>query len=276
MKNIRLSFVGRLFAGILLSWVTLSIAGEPSKIEWQSTISHAIERGHLKVGVSFFKPWVMKNGEGQLVGFEIDVAKRLGKDMGLPVVFVDVPWEDIIPLLQKGGVDLIASGMTVTTERNLKVNFSIPYSRSGVSILAHRDRAKGFDRIEHFNSNEITLAVIKNSSSVILAEQQLPKARIQFYGSESQALEAVMEGRAHGMLAATPFPELSAAQYPDKLFVPFEQRLLKTSEAFAIRKGDVDSLNLLNNWILQRIEDGWLQDRHDYWFTSVEWKKETR
>jgi polar amino acid transport system substrate-binding protein len=43
------------------------------------------------------------------------------------------------------------------------------------------------------------------------------------------------------------------------------------AEGFALRKGDPDALNFFNNWILLRQQDGWLKERHDYWFKTRDW-----
>ncbi len=57
------------------------------------------ERGTLRVGMSTFVPWAMRNKQGELIGFEIDVAKRLAADSGLKVEFVPTAWDCIIPAL---------------------------------------------------------------------------------------------------------------------------------------------------------------------------------
>lgn len=57
------------------------------------------ERGTLRVGMSTFVPWAMRNKQGELIGFEIDVAKRLAQDSGLKVEFVPTAWDGIIPAL---------------------------------------------------------------------------------------------------------------------------------------------------------------------------------
>ena len=258
---------------LLLFWSAAVFSAQDNRVG-QSVIDSVVQRGTLRVGVSAFVPWVMKGRNGELVGYEIDVARRLGKDLGVAVEFVTTPWNEMIPTLLESRFDVVISGMTLNTARNLKVNFSIPYSHSGVSMVASRKLAKGFEGIERFNQETVTLAMTRGSSVITLAEKLLPRSRVALFDDESQALREVMQGRAHAMLASTPFPEHSAARYPEDLFLPDERRLQRTSEAFAVRKGDVDTLNVLNNWILQRLEDGWLQDRHDYWFTTLEWKKQ--
>jgi polar amino acid transport system substrate-binding protein len=73
------------------------------------------------------------------------------------------------------------------------------------------------------------------------------------------------------VLASVPTPALWLEKYPDVLMVPDLPALEKTVEAFAIRKGDPDALNFFNNWILVHTTDGWLEERHNYWFKGRAW-----
>jgi polar amino acid transport system substrate-binding protein len=76
------------------------------------------------------------------------------------------------------------------------------------------------------------------------------------------------------MVSSAPKPRFWADAYKDKIFVPFEGKTLSTgNEAFGVRKGDYDAVNFLNNWILVNESDGWIQERHDYWFKDQSaWK----
>ena len=93
----------------------------------ESAIEAAMKRGKLRVGMSTFVPWAMRNKKGELIGFEIDVATKVAKDLGIEVEFVPTAWSGIIPALIAGKFDVIIGGMSVTTKRNLTVNFTAPY-----------------------------------------------------------------------------------------------------------------------------------------------------
>ncbi len=101
--------------------------------------------------MSTFVPWAMKDKTGKLVGFEIDVATQLAKDMGVEVEFVPTSWSGIIPALLTGKFDVIIGGMGITPKRNLKVNFSNPYDYTGMSLIAHKKKAAGFKTLDDFN-----------------------------------------------------------------------------------------------------------------------------
>jgi len=113
----------------------------------ESTIDQVMRRGVLRVGMDTFLPWAMKDKKGELVGFEIDVARRLAADMGVKVEFVPTKWAGIIPALLTGKFDVVIGGMGIQTKRALKVNFSIPYDYSGMAIVAHRKKLPALQRL---------------------------------------------------------------------------------------------------------------------------------
>ena len=93
----------------------------------------------------------MRDKNGDLIGFELDVGRQLAEDMGVEVEFIPTSWDGIIPALVSGNFDVIISGMTVTPKRNLTVNFSMPYAYSGMTILANTAMTKGM-ALEDYNS----------------------------------------------------------------------------------------------------------------------------
>ena len=92
----------------------------------------------LRVGVtSSLAPMAFKQG-GELGGLEVEAARELGKQLGRPVEFIEVKWEDQIPALLAGRTDIVMSSMTSTPERRLRVAFSNPYLRVGQMMLIKR------------------------------------------------------------------------------------------------------------------------------------------
>jgi polar amino acid transport system substrate-binding protein len=238
----------------------------------ESTIERVLRDGTMQVGMSTFVPWAMKDKTGRLIGFEIDVARRLAEDMGVKVEFVPTKWSGIIPALLTGKFDIIIGGMGITPERSLKVNFSDPYDYTGMSILAHKEKAKGFDSLEDFNDPDVVLAVRLGATPVQAARRFMPKAQLRQFDNESQAVQELLNGRVHAVIASAPLPAFQAIKHPETLFVPIEGTFTREPIAFAVRKGDVDTLNYLNSWIRVKRSEGWLKDRKHYWFETREWE----
>ena len=238
----------------------------------RSMIDQVIRRGTMKIGMSTFLPWAMKDKKGELIGFEIDVAKRLAKDMGVRAEFVPTQWSGIIPALITGKFDIIIGGMGITPKRNLKVNFSIPYDHTGMSIVANRELAKGFDSLDDFNKPDVTIVVRMGSTSAAAVKKYMPKAILLQFDDESQAVQELLNGRAYAFVSSAPLPAFQSLKYPEKLFLPLKGNFTKEPIAFAIRKGDFDSYNYLNNWITVVTAEGWIQERKHYWFETDEWR----
>ncbi len=251
----------------------LGMAGElQQKLVQESTIEQVMKRGTLRVGMSTFVPWAMKDKTGKLIGFEIDVARQLAADMGVQVEFVPTKWAGIIPALLTGKFDVIIGGMSVRPDRNLKVNFTLPYDYAGQSIVANKKIAADFKRLADFNRPDVTIAARLGSTAADAANKHMPAAQKKFFDDEAQVIQEVVNGRAHAAVASAPLPAFQALKYPDQLFLPISGTFTKEPIGFALRKGDVDTLNYFNNWIRVTEARGWLAERKHYWFETKDWE----
>jgi polar amino acid transport system substrate-binding protein len=238
----------------------------------ESTVEKVVKRGVLKVGMSTFVPWAMKDKKGDLIGFEIDVATRLAEDMGVKVEFIPTKWSGIIPALLTGKFDVIIGGMGIRPDRNLKVNFSIPYDYTGMSILAHKELAAGFDSLEDFNRPDVSIAARIGTTAAAAAKKFMPRAKLRLFDDESQAVQEILNGRVHAVVASAPLPAFQAIKYPDRLFLPLDANFTREPNGFAVQKSDVDTLNYFNNWIRFVEAEGWLKERKHYWFGTKDWQ----
>jgi polar amino acid transport system substrate-binding protein len=233
-----------------------------------------IQHGVLRVGMSTFVPWAMKDKTGKLIGFEIDVATRLAKDMGVKVEFVPTKWSGIIPALLTGKFDVIIGGMGVLPSRNLKVNFTDPYDYTGMSMVASKKMAAGMTSLEDYNKSGVIIAARLGSTAVTATKKYLPKAEIRMFDDEAQAYQEVINGRVHAVVGSAPTPAFQAIKHSDKLFMPFKGTFTREPIGFAVRKGDVDTLNFFNNWIGYVSAEGWLKERKSYWFETRDWESQ--
>ncbi len=237
----------------------------------ESVIETIKQRGVIKIGLSLFVPWSMRDKNGELIGFELDVGRQLAEDMGVDVEFVPTAWDGIIPALVSGKFDVIISGMSITAERNLTVNFSDPYAYSGLTILANKAMTEGYT-LDDFNKPEVTFAARRGATPVVVIQRIFPDATLLQFDEDGAATQEVLNGNAHATMSSEPTPSREARKHPETLSVPFDQVWDARGEAFAYRKGDPDATNFFNNWIGTRWRTGWLKERHDYWFKGNEWE----
>ncbi|CZF84658.1 MULTISPECIES: transporter substrate-binding domain-containing protein [Grimontia] len=264
----------QLFALLLMVFTVsasfTAVGGTQQDIAKSSVIESIKKRGYMKVGLSLFVPWSMRDKKGELIGFEIDVANKLATDMGVEAEFVPVSWDGIIPALVSGKFDVIISGMSITPERNLTVNFSDPYSYSGLKIIANKVMTQGFS-IEDFNNENVTFSARRGATTANTIQVLFPKAKLLQFDEEAATLQEVLNGKAHATMGSEPFPSTEVAKNPETLVIPTDTVFSKAAEAFALRKGDPDALNFFNNWIAANHRNGFLKERHDYWFTTTDW-----
>jgi polar amino acid transport system substrate-binding protein len=276
MKTARLAALAALFC---LALLTLGCGQPPQQNangtpDQKSQLETILERGTIRVGFDTFKPWAMKDKDGNYIGFEIEVARKLAEDMGVKVEFVPTKWSGIIPALLTGKFDIIIGGMSITPARNLKVNFSIPYEFSGMSIVASRELAGGRSTLEEFNTPDTTIAVRLGTTAAETAKNFLPNAKKLFFDEESQTIQELLNGRVQAVVASNPLPFNLAKEYADTLYLPLSDDFTKEPISFAVRKGDPDYLNWLDNWVRVTMSKGWLQNRYQYWFYTSEWENQ--
>ena len=241
----------------------------------QSVVDTILERGKIVVGLSTFVPWAMRDKKGDLIGFEIDVSRKLAEDMGVEVEFVPTAFDGIIPGLLAKKFDVIITGMVIKPKRNLTVNFSDPYAYLTVGMAANKKLADelGLKTKEDWNSSKVTLTIKRGTAPGETAARLFPKARVRQFDDDAQALQDVLNGNAHAFLTSEPKPTYYVLDNAEVLYHPFGIAPFDPSaSAFAVRKGDPDALNFFNNWIRYRNLDGWLQSAHDKWFKGRAWK----
>jgi polar amino acid transport system substrate-binding protein len=239
----------------------------------ESVLETIKKRGKLRAGVATFVPWVMRSKDGELIGFEIDVAKKIADDMDVEIEFVPTAFSGIIPALIAGEFDIIMTGISLVPKRNLTVNFSNPYNWGGIGMAANK-KLTGTWKAEDFNKSDVVFTVRRGSNDSIASVRKIaPKAKIRQFDDDAQAIQDVLNGTAHAFITAEPKPTNYTRDYPDQVWQPLgKQKLLRWPSAFAVRKGDPDIINWLNNWITLATERGFIEERHDYWFRGIEWK----
>lgn len=238
-------------------------------------LDDVLERGSLRVGVAEFVPWTMKTTDGSLIGFEVDMARKIAADMGVDADLRLYEWDEIIPALEDGEIDVIAGGMVMTPERALVVNFTRPTAQSGIGIATNTRLTSKISSFVELNAPDIVVATVADTYASSVAEMFFDKASVNTFKSVEQAEEQVLEGRAHVYLAGMSEARFLALKHPDTVDIPVDRPIMAQSEALAVRKGEQELLNFLNSWVTLRQTDQWLPTARAYWFEDLTWALDT-
>ena len=87
-------------------------------------------------------PCSCTNASGEIVGTEVDLARRIAAKMGRPLVVEGTDFTDILPRLKAGTADFAISSITITDARRLDVDFSVPYKMDGACFLYRKGSPK--------------------------------------------------------------------------------------------------------------------------------------
>ncbi len=237
---------------------------------FDSVIEEVQDRGTLRVGLGLFEPWSMCDTEGELIGFDLDMMRKLADDLEVAVEWVPSNWTYIIPSLLAEEFDVI-TGMSIVPTRSLSVNFTVPYNHSGVFLIAHRERTTGMETLADFNQATVLLATRRGFSSIGFLENVFPAAQIVLFETDTAVFQAVASGEVHAAAAFATTRDTWVQASPETLYLPFAEPFASAVDALAVRKGDLDTLNVLNSWIAAHEANGWLTQRRQYWFETREW-----
>lgn len=229
--------------------------------------------GKLRVGITEIMPWATHDKDGNLMGFSVDVAKKLARDMGVEVEFHPDPFKYLIPDLLADKFDIIISGFSIEPQRALQVNFSQPYNTTDVTIAANIKTTGQFTTLQEFNKPTLTIGSLEGTTAEEMTSTLLPEAQIKTYSTDADLFAALVAGKIDAAAADYPRPEIVAKFFPDKVSVPAGVKLATFPSAFAVRRGDMGFVNFLNSWIYSRTANTWLEDRRTYWFKTTDWSK---
>ncbi|MCE9637216.1 MAG: transporter substrate-binding domain-containing protein [Planctomycetes bacterium] len=185
-----------------------------------ATPGGAGEAKPLVVGTeAAYPPFESVEPNGDIVGLDVDLVRALGERLGRPVTVRNMQFDALIPELQAGRIDIVASGMSRLPERALKVDFSRPYARIIMSILLSTTRAADVKSAADLDKPGVVIAVQRGTSGEVKAKAAFSKAEIRPFDNQVDASKEVAAGRAHAFVYDMVSVRKLAEKEPDKLRV---------------------------------------------------------
>ncbi len=233
----------------------------------EDLLSEIVSRKEIRIGMEAgYIPFEMKNKKGGLIGFDVDLAKILAKEMGVKVKFINTEWDGIIPALLTKKFDLIMSGMTVTQKRNLKVNFATPYIIVGQTILLNKKLKGKIKNYRQLNSSKYNVISKLGTTGEQAVKKLLPNAKYRAYQTEQEAALEIMSGKADAFVYDHPYNSIFVNAKGKGKVIHLSTPFTHEPIGMALRKSDPNFLNFLNNFISQVKNDGRYDKLYQKWF----------
>jgi polar amino acid transport system substrate-binding protein len=214
-----------------------------------SKLQEVLDRGSLIVGTgSTNPPWHFEDEQGNLIGFDIEMARLLAKglfDNPDQVEFVRQASDARIPNLQTNQIDAVFQFMTVTAQRAQLVEFSIPYYREGVGTLLLSDSAYDGALDMAAAGSQVKVGILQNVYAEDLVHAAMPEAEVLQFDSQATTIQALDSGRVDAAAVDESTVRWLAQQEPDKYKAGNYGWSPQTYSA-AVRPGDQIWLNFIN------------------------------
>jgi len=250
-----------LFKVILVIFVLLT------SLNADTTLQKIVKRGTLVLGTSGnMTPMTRSINKGKdAVGFDIDLAKTMADTMGVDLVIKVIPFDKLIPALQKGKVDIVISNMTITPERNTKVAFVGPYLKSGKCLITKKPDLANAKKEELNNANN-KMVVIKGSTSEKFVHIGMPNVKAVAVSTQEEAINLVRESKVSAMLTDLPICNAVITNNPKDNFVSVFSNLSYEPIGIAIAPQNTHLINWTQNFLTRADAIGFFKVLAHKWF----------
>jgi polar amino acid transport system substrate-binding protein len=230
------------------------------------------QRGELIVGtMGNMPPLNMTSKDGEIFGLEPDLARLMADAMDVKVKFVTKPFNELLPALQTGEVDMVLSGMTITPERNRKVAFIGPYFISGKAFLTKVKTIAYADEARDANNSNTKIVALRGSTSQAFAEAFLDKTTLFTTKNYDDAVDMVLQDKVHAMIADYPICVVSVFRYPNAGLLSVVTQLTYEPIGIAIPANDPLLMNWTRNTLNNFEGSGMLDELKLKWFAEGDW-----
>ena len=230
------------------------------------------QSGELVVGMAGnMPPLNMTTKEGELIGYEVDLARAMAGAMEVKARMKVIPFAELLPALQSGKIDLILSNMTITPGRNLKVAFVGPYFTSGKAFLTKIKTIAMADEAADINAKNNKLVALKGSTSQAFVEKAIPNATLVTANDYDAAVKMVLEDKVHAMVADYPICVVSVFRYPDRGLLSVVTPLTYEPIGVGVPAGDPLLVNWVENFMGIAEKVGLFEALKEKWLLKADW-----
>ena len=224
----------------------------------------------LRVGITPNYPPLALKEDGQIKGVEPDLAQMVGKQLGVKITLVELPWEELIPALVNEKIDVIMSGMSITTARMEYVDFTVPYMTIGQMALVRKVELPRRRDQAALDQPTSRVGVLQNTTGDYYARRSLKQATVMGFTTVAEGVAALRGNQIDYFLSDAPtiwaLTSRNAVENQDLagVYRPLTTEYL----AWAVRQSDNGLRRQLDETVLLWEQNGQLDDILDAWIRT--------
>jgi phosphate/phosphite/phosphonate ABC transporter binding protein len=209
----------------------------------------------------------MYDDAGNVIGFDAGLVHEMARRLDLEVVWIETPFDTIFTQLAQGEFDMVASGTTITPEREQQVNFTVPYYRAQQALTVNTEETPAVTSIDALGDGD-SVAAQSGTTGLDWALENLAPLGVEVREFEEAAdtYNALDGGLVTGVIFDEPSAVAEVANRPGLAVVD----VIDTNEnyGFAVDPANPDLLAALNEAFAEMVDDGTYQAIYDEWFTA--------
>lgn len=250
----------------LIMFFSIIVSGCNGQATKNKSSNNILEKGTLVVGLDdSFPPMGFRDESGEIVGFDIDMAKEAAKRMGLEVIFKPVEWDGVILSLKNKDIDVIWNGLTVTDERKKQIDFSNVYLSNKQVIIINSD--SDIKTKEDLNKKTVGVQLGSSSEKALSYDEILTKnlKDIRKYSNNTEALLDLKAKRIDAVVIDEIVGRYYIAKKPGQYLV-ISENFGDEDYAVGVRKEDISFKNELDKILDEMKKDGTAEEISENWF----------
>lgn len=238
---------------------SLSLVACASGEQTDNSLKNVQEKGKLVVGLNpEYPPFEFRalvDGKDTIVGADIELAKEIGKELGVEVEFSAMSFDNVLSSVQNGKVDLAISGISATEERAKVFDFSVPYYTSKNKLIINKANSSKLTSLSTLETSKI--GVQKGSIQEKIATDLLPNASKVSLNSNGELINQLKSNKIDGIIFEEPIAKAYVAKNDDLMIVDVEiESNYSDAYAIALPKGSTALKEKVDTVVEKLVEKG--------------------
>ncbi|MBU2550304.1 MAG: transporter substrate-binding domain-containing protein [Proteobacteria bacterium] len=236
---------------------------------WAGGLDEILKRGRLIAGMEIgYYPFEYLDPKGRPVGFDVDLAGMVARELKVDLEIADLAWKELIPALEAGRIDCILSAMSRNEERAARVGFTGPYFETGLCVLLSKKRAPGITEIKQLDAPDRIVTVLDGTEAGLASKKFFTQAQVRPLPSEAEGVQAVAGGRADAFVSDQISIWKRYKDYADTTYAILNPFTLEHF-SIAVAKTDPELLDRLNRFLKAIQADGRYDDLYQKYFSAM-------
>lgn len=248
----------KICSGLVISAMSISLIGCGGSSEEKDKLDVIKDNGKVVVGLSAdYAPYefhAMIDGKDEIVGFDVELAKEIAKDLGVELEFKEMEFESLLAALKADKIDMIISGMNPDEKRKKQIDFSDIYYESRHGVLVKAEDVDKYNTVDDLSGKNIGAQL--GSTQQEIAETEVEAGNLQLLANVNNLILELKTGKVDALITEEPVAKMALENNPELALSAISFDAEGGGNAVGIAKGSPKLVEAVNKTIKRLQESG--------------------